>query len=287
MISFVSILKNRVVVRLKKFIHRQTHLPFFWNVFYIVSGIFGLSSFRERLIKVKGEKLFFKHTNYNRTVLNGPFKRMVYPKLKSSYSEMAPKILGSYEAELFPPLEEIFNEPYQQILDIGCAEGFYAVGMAMRFADADIYAFDINPHALQMCKEMAEINEVAERVHLKATCTNETLRNFDFRKKSLLICDCEGYELELFTEDSIDNLRNCDLLIELHDILGISVKNKLVPLFQKTHDVKLIESKDRNPDEYSELNGLPKQDKKIILSECRDGLFGTKRMYWAYITSKK
>jgi SAM-dependent methyltransferase len=211
---------------------------------------------------------------------------MVYPKLKSSYSEMAPKILGSYEAELFPWLEEIFNKPYRQILDIGCAEGFYAVGMAIRFADAEIYAFDINPNALQMCKEMAEINRVAERVHLRTTCTNETLRNFDFQKKSLLICDCEGYELELFTEESIDNLRNCDLLIELHDILGFSVKEHLVPLFEKTHNVELIESRDRNPDEYPELEGLRKRDKKVILSECRDGLFGRARMHWAYISSK-
>ena len=39
-----------------------------------------------------------------------------------------------------------------------------------------------------------------------------TLKNNTF-----ILCDCEGFEEELFDEISIENLNNVELLIECHD----------------------------------------------------------------------
>jgi hypothetical protein len=39
-------------------------------------------------------------------VMNGVFKGMKYPKLKSIGSSLAPKILGSYEREIQPVLKK-------------------------------------------------------------------------------------------------------------------------------------------------------------------------------------
>ncbi|GEO11626.1 hypothetical protein SAE01_41220 [Segetibacter aerophilus] len=223
---------------------------------------------------------------YHTTVARGPFKGMKYPRLKSSYSEMAPKLLGSYEAELFGPLEEITRKEYKQVIDIGCAEGYYAIGLALKIPTSTVYAYDINPNALKMCKEMAIVNNVLNRVHLGERCTNETLKNFKFENTSLIVCDCEGYELELFTNENIKNLNRCDFLIELHDILGLPVKERLLPVFRDTHNIQLISSEVRDPNLYPELEGMEEIEKKIVLSECRDGLFGSRHMEWAYITSK-
>lgn len=271
---------------IKKYIHKLSHKPSFWQVLYILSVLFRVESFKERLLKIRAERNFFKKINYNTTILSGPFEGMKYPEMRSSYSEMAPKIIGSYESELFDALHEILNKKYAQVIDIGCAEGYYAIGLALKLPEANVYAFDIDPKALKMCDEMAVLNKVSDRVHLGPKCSNNTLKTFDFKEKSLIISDCEGYELELFTDENIQNLRNCDLLIELHDILGIEVKNKLLPVFALTHNVQIISSLSRNPNLYPVLGEIDDREKQIVLSECRDGLFGTKSMEWAYITSK-
>src|SRR6478672_6897407 len=65
-------------------------------------------------------------------VQHGPFKGMKYPGVNSVGSALIPKLLGSYERELHPLIDSICAGQYDQVVDIGCAEGYYAVGLAMR-----------------------------------------------------------------------------------------------------------------------------------------------------------
>src|SRR5262245_56331762 len=59
-------------------------------------------------------------------VRHGFFKGMQYPRNRSISSALFPKLLGTYERELHPVLERICKEPYEGIVNIGCAEGYYA-----------------------------------------------------------------------------------------------------------------------------------------------------------------
>jgi hypothetical protein len=44
----------------------------------------------------------------------------------------APKFLGTYERELYSVIERAIELAPRYVLNIGCAEGFYAVGLALR-----------------------------------------------------------------------------------------------------------------------------------------------------------
>src|SRR5687768_17261507 len=63
-------------------------------------------------------------------VLTGPFAGMKYP-YASNGSAVFPKLLGTYESEI----SELFRyerlKRYRTFIDIGCAEGYYLVGVAM------------------------------------------------------------------------------------------------------------------------------------------------------------
>jgi hypothetical protein len=50
-------------------------------------------------------------------------------------SALIPKLLGCYEAELHGVIACALNTTYDTIIDIGCAEGYYAVGLALHFPD--------------------------------------------------------------------------------------------------------------------------------------------------------
>ena len=129
------------------------------------------------------------------TVKHGPFKGMMYPKKKAVGSALVPKLLGSYERELHPVIEKICSNEYSEIVDIGCAEGYYAIGMAMRIETAKVFAYDIDEEAVYLCKRMARLNNVAERLVIGKFCDANTLRAIPFTKKALIISDCEGKNL--------------------------------------------------------------------------------------------
>ena len=113
-------------------------------------------------------------------VRHGVFKGMRYPEARSSGSALYPKLLGSYERELEPILETICQRPYGQVVDVGCAEGYYAVGLAMRMPSARVYAYDTNAEAIRLCRQLAQANNVENRVITGAFCDRETLRSIPF-----------------------------------------------------------------------------------------------------------
>lgn len=137
-------------------------------------------------------------------VKNGPFKGMRYPSKRSAGSALFPKLLGSYEAELHETINYAIDKEYTDIIDVGCAEGYYAVGMAIRLVDSNIYAYDTNPKALALSNDMFKLNNIdSGRVFTGGLCDEKTLMDIPIREKALIICDCEGCEKNLFTQKSV------------------------------------------------------------------------------------
>src|SRR5215207_138666 len=64
------------------------------------------------------------------SVRRGPFAGMRYPREAVAATTVVPKLLGSFELELHPVLDEVLDRGCSTILNIGSAEGYYAVGLA-------------------------------------------------------------------------------------------------------------------------------------------------------------
>jgi hypothetical protein len=222
----------------------------------------------------------------NLTVMHGVFQGMKYPQIKALSSALFPKLLGSYERELQPVLDRICAGGYLEIVNIGCAEGYYAVGLAMRIPAARVYAFDVNPEAIRLCREMAVLNQVGERVITGAFCDPEVLRGIPFTGKALVVCDCEGYEKTLFTPQTARFLAPHDVLVEIHDGVDITISTYLQHLFEPTHRIEVIASLDdiEKARTYS-YPGLELYDlatRKILVGERRPHI-----MEWFFIQSRQ
>src|SRR5438876_11547620 len=63
-------------------------------------------------------------------VSNGSFRGMAYVP-EAVGSSLLPKLIGSYEQEITPAIEEMVAKRPPRIIDIGAAEGYYAVGLAL------------------------------------------------------------------------------------------------------------------------------------------------------------
>jgi len=218
-------------------------------------------------------------------VRNGVFKDMRYPEMKAIGSSLLPKILGSYEREIQPVIERICRKAYVGVIDIGCAEGYYAVGLARRITGAMVYAFDTSSEALRLCREMARVNLVADRVITGLDCDIGVLRSLPLAGRTLIISDCEGYEKYLFTKDSVPFFQHHDLLIEVHDFLDIQISSQIRTLFAATHDLECFESIDDIQKalryDYPELKALDLATRKEVLAERRPAI-----IEWFYLQSR-
>lgn len=215
-------------------------------------------------------------------VMNGVFAGMKYPQMVSIGSELFPKLLGSYEKELEPLFELICNNDYTEIVDIGCAEGYYAVGLAMRIRTATVFAFDTNRDAIRLCRSMADVNDVSERVITGLYCDADTLTSLPLSRRALIISDCEGFEKELFTIANVPFFARHELLIEVHDFIDIEISSYLRELFMPTHSIEVYQSiddiKKAQEYRYKELRGLSLKQRKQVLGECRPAI-----MEWFYL----
>jgi hypothetical protein len=221
-------------------------------------------------------------------VRNGVFKGLRYPAAKAAGSVFVPKILGSYERELQPILKRICREKktYSEIINVGCGEGYYAVGLALMFPSATVFAYDIDDVALMLCEQMAALNKVERRIKLSSFCDYESLKNINIDKKALLICDCEGYEKILFSEVVNSDFIKYDMIIEIHDFIDKSISKIIKNSFCKSHYIEIISSV---PDtikprlyKYKELDNYTYSIKKVLLSENRPD-----NMQWFYLKSKQ
>jgi hypothetical protein len=242
---------------------------------------------RQNLVIKKGKHIINKlSVNSEYKVLNGIFKGLQYPSLDITESALVPKIVGSYEYQLQPWLSQIINTNYSDIINVGSAEGYYAVGLAKRMPNTVIHCYDINEKDIEFSKQMAKVNNVSN-LTWNTFCDENTLLNFAYSGKTLIMCDCEGYELELFTKAVANKCRHMDFLIELHDVVNPIISSKILSIFQPTHTFKVVNNKAVDYSMLTGLQSLSPKEREFALLEHRGGLYKNAFMEWAFLTPKE
>jgi hypothetical protein len=204
------------------------------------------------------------------SVKRGPFSGMTYHDYAAVGSTLYPKLLGSYERELQQTVEDIVRFGYETVVDIGAAEGYYAVGLAMRMPGAKVIAFEIQPAGQKAIRSMAIRNDVSDRLRVLGIATRSELATLDVSGRVLVICDCEGAEYHLLDPQSVPWLCDADLLIEMHQLHGIDGRAELGRRFHTTHDIESIDVRRRDSSLYPELAPLSPADREAVLFERTD-----------------
>lgn len=174
------------------------------------------------------------------TVQSGPFKGMRYLH-ETVWGSITPKWLGSYEAELHPVLADIMQRGFQTVIDVGCAEGYYAVGLSMVLPGARVYAFDTDFISRAQVRRLAKLNKVAERIHIGRFCQHADVEALA-SGRTLVVCDIEGHEKEWLDPGQAGSLRRCDILVEVHENSGRSseVEQLLRQRFASSHRMERV-----------------------------------------------
>ena len=213
-------------------------------------------------------------------VAAGPFAGLQLLN-ESRGSVNIPKLVGSYEEELHPVIKSLRTRRPGLILDVGCAEGYYAVGLARLLGgQTRVLAYDIDSVSRALCARMAEVNDVADAVEVRAECNHCELREV-LLPTAFLLCDCEGYELDLLDPGQAPQLRAVEMLVELHDAFRPGIREAITGRFADSHEITLIDSRERDPAHYPAIGFLGDDERRRALSEFRSGL-----QTWAHLVPR-
>jgi hypothetical protein len=167
-------------------------------------------------------------------IQGGPFIGAELPE-EAFLEHVGPFLLGTYESELHEIWSSLLEHSFSQVINIGSKFGYYAVGLALKYPEIDIVAFDIDPWAREATLAMARVNSI-KNIRVEGFCGNKWIRK-NLKPSALLICDCEGFEAELFSQDLGDNIGTLTAVIEIHDELVPDASSRIWNAFQKTHEL--------------------------------------------------
>jgi hypothetical protein len=191
----------------------------------------------------------------------------------------APELLGCYEEELHDAIERVVRLAPEVIVNIGCGDGYYAVGLARRLPDARVLAVDISEKARQLTAACARANAVAHRINVLAPDELAELATRPARQA--WIVDCEGAELLYLDPVKYSRTQESMIIVECHDALGFPVTDELKSRFSPTHDVAQIAQHGRNPHAIPQLRGLDESTKWSLVNERRPAA-----MHWLVMTPR-
>jgi hypothetical protein len=163
--------------------------------------------------------------------------------------------LGTYEKELHAIIDEILAEHFDAIIDIGAAEGYYAVGLARSSpSPRGVIAFEAQEQGRQLLQELAARNSV-KNVDIREACDviglEEALAG---GHQKLIICDVEGFEAELLDPDRVPSLLQSSILVELHDSPGAPVSDIIRQRFSHSHRIEEVLSVHRTWEDFPAKN---------------------------------
>jgi hypothetical protein len=162
----------------------------------------------------------------------------------ASGSPLLPKVAGTYEVEIADWIEAAVHAAPDLVVDVGAAEGYYAVGMARRLPGARVVASDRRRSARALCRRLASRNGVT--VELCGAITGAQLDALlGTARAPMLICDIDGGELDLIQPAEMPALARTRVIIETHEMFVPGVNHVLEKRLAQTHTVHRRDSRPR------------------------------------------
>jgi precorrin-6B methylase 2 len=200
-------------------------------------------------------------------ILGGPFAGMDYVD-HATEGALMPRLLGTYESELHPHLAEFAAAGIDDVIDVGCAEGYYAVGLARLMPGVTVHAHDIDEKARAACAELAAKNGVAERVLIGGEFRPDGFQAFAGRRV-LVMVDSEGAEVDILQPALSPALAGMNIIVETHDVLREGAMAAMLERFSPTHDIVRVDLGPKVFDMPAWLAELPHLDQLLAVWEWR------------------
>jgi hypothetical protein len=189
--------------------------------------------------------------------------------------DKASMLLGLYEEEVLAALSAI-PPRYTLFVDVGAADGYYAIGALISGKFARSICFEISEKGRSIIAESARINGVADRVEIHGIAGrgfHRVVPATELQRAAFLI-DIEGAEFDLLDGEALGALRESVIIVELHDWVAEASQKieRLRKTATVTHRVTEFSTGARNPAAFAEVRAYNDTDRWLLVSERRPTL---------------
>ncbi len=210
---------------------------------------------------------------HGKVVAYGPFANMTVNSQTWGDYDINAKILGTYESHVIAELDAISQENHGPFIDIGAADGFFAIGAVLSGITKESYAFEIDASSRRSIANNAFDNNVSGKIHIREVANTHTISDvLKKERKAKILIDIEGSEYDLLDFDFLDEISKCDVIVELHPSLvehGKEKQKQLISRLENYFYIEFFQKSVLSTTGFPELEHLSDDKRLLAFSENR------------------
>lgn len=195
--------------------------------------------------------------------------------------DLGSQCLGLYEREILDLI--VGNGGYDHFIDIGAADGYYAIGMLFSGLAKKAICFESSKQGQTAIQQNWIANDSIGELEVYGEANTSSIQKLPERalKKTLVLIDIEGFEFFLLQKEVISRFQSCEVIIEIHNWVD-EFEKKYIQLLKDLSDffdIKAIKSANRDTVNIEELRSYTDDNRLLLTSERRPCL-----MRFLYLT---
>ena len=156
---------------------------------------------------------------------------------------------------------------------MGASDGYFAIGCLYAGLSKFCYAFEQSENDKKALIKTAKINNVSRKISIKGKVDNKNFLkmlpdDIDF-SQVILLCDIEGEEYNLFTNEILKKFKKSSLIIEIHNNVDEKIKKQFLQKAKKYFHTLTIIDNEKNYFDLPELHSLNDIDRALLACEGR------------------
>lgn len=190
--------------------------------------------------------------------------------------DLGSQCLGLYEKEILNLIDAIAPGQYSTFIDIGAADGYYAIGMLVSGKIGKTICFEQTEQGRDVIAANWNKNGSAGALTILGAANQQSLASLtpqDLRN-ALVLIDIEGFEFELLTAEVLELLQTSTLVIEVHHWVEdfLAKYQRLLTQASRFFTIEAIERVERETSNLAELRDFTDDNRLLLTSERRPGL---------------
>ncbi|ARD60011.1 hypothetical protein Y71_08805 [Kosakonia radicincitans DSM 16656] len=211
------------------------------------------------------------------TVKYGPFKGLHLDRdTWWGKLDLGSQCLGLYEKEILNLIEATEAGRFSTFIDIGAADGYYAIGMLVSGKIGKTICFEQTEKGRAVIAENWKKNHSVGELTILGeanAASFASLRAQDL-DNALVLIDIEGFEFELLTDEVLNLLKSCTVIIEIHHWMDDFLAKYNAFLRNAAHyfDIETVQRVERETSNLPELRDFTDDNRLLLTSERRPGM---------------